>query len=418
MYKILVVGGTFNEEYTNNSDNKSGYVGVITENDSNKSIEVNSLHHTYGKSSSVVTKLIKAFIAYSIVIRFHNGGKYSDLCVVITTTPNYDLVFWFANVDNSLPKIRDVKEIAPKVMLITSKRNDNNKYTTMEIVQRALATKSNLIFEFSKTNDLFNIRVLDPLGCMWYDGLDIDEAVIKTMHRLSYLRSITRQSTNKSNTSKELVLAWYFDQFKQEQYKSDKEITIPDEQEFIELVKNYAVRFQEILKPGPNVERFLGNASMRPNPPQVGRCSKGMLSFRANGYIFVSQRNIDKQFIDINHFVPCYLENDKVYYCGDNKPSVDTPIQLRLYELLPNINYMIHAHVYMKDAPFTELAIPCGAIEEVSEIKSTIKKYYNDFNGTRYVLNLKGHGSIIMGNSIDDITNIQYYGRPMPEKLN
>lgn len=54
-------------------------------------------------------------------------------------------------------------------------------------------------------------------------------------------------------------------------------------------------------------------------PPQVGRCGKGMPSFRKDGYIFVSQRNVDKQFIDINHFVPTYLEDDKVYYCGENK---------------------------------------------------------------------------------------------------
>lgn len=43
----------------------------------------------------------------------------------------------------------------------------------------------------------------------------------------------------------------------------------------------------------------------------------------------------------MEHFVPTYLSEYKVYYCGENKPSVDTPIQLRLYEKLPNINYMI-----------------------------------------------------------------------------
>lgn len=416
-YKILVVGGTFNDV---KNDIKSGYKGIISvdENNTFNTIEDNSTKVEYGKQSGLITKLITNLISYSSNITYYNGGNYYELNDILNDTPNYDIVFWFANVDNDLPKIRDVKAVAPKVMLVTSKRNDNSKYTTMEVVQRALASKSNLIFEFSKKEDLFNMRVIDPLGCMWYDGTNLKEAIDSSMNRLSYLRSITRQSTTKSSVDKGLVLAWYFDQFKENQYKSNKVIDIPNEQDFIDLVKQYATRFYEILNPGPKVERFLGNASMRPkNPPQVGRCSRGMPSFRSNGYIFVSQRNIDKKFIDLNHFVPCYLENNKVYYCGDNKPSVDTPIQLRLYELFPNINYMIHAHVYMKDAPYTELAIPCGAIEEVAEIKRTIEHYYDSFTENRYVINLKGHGSIIMGNTIDDIKNISYFGRPMPEKF-
>lgn len=83
---------------------------------------------------------------------------------------------------------------------------------------------------------------------------------------------------------------------------------------------------------------------MHPQPPQVGRCSKGMPSFKHNDYVFVSQRNVDKEYLDLSHFIPTYLEDDKVYYCGENKPSVDTPIQLRLYKELPNIRYMIHSH--------------------------------------------------------------------------
>lgn len=71
---------------------------------------------------------------------------------------------------------------------------------------------------------------------------------------------------------------------------------------------------------------------------------------------------------------------DKIYYCGDNKPSVDTPIQIRMYDKLPNINYMIHSHCYIKNAPYTKNALPCGAIEEVDEILNIIKESYdNDY---------------------------------------
>lgn len=44
----------------------------------------------------------------------------------------------------------------------------------LTIVQRTLAAKANLTFEFSKTADgIFNIRIFDPLGTVWYDGTDI-----------------------------------------------------------------------------------------------------------------------------------------------------------------------------------------------------------------------------------------------------
>ena len=95
-------------------------------------------------------------------------------------------------------------------------------------------------------------------------------------------------------------------------------------------------------------ERFIGNASIRPAlPPQVGHCGKGMPSFRGTGdLIFVSKHNINKQFAELNHFVPVYMDDNKLMYCGNDKPSVDTPVQIRLYQALPNINYMIHSCCY------------------------------------------------------------------------
>ena len=49
-------------------------------------------------------------------------------------TINYDTVFWWANVANGLPKIRNAKEINYKMMLISSKINDNNKYTFQDLL--------------------------------------------------------------------------------------------------------------------------------------------------------------------------------------------------------------------------------------------------------------------------------------------
>lgn len=429
-YKILFVAGTFDTELKNPDQEKTGTYGVLSPDDAfdiDMTIERHSSKQTYGKQSGLATKVIKELIPYASILKFANGGYYPDLEQLLNEAKDFDLVFWWANVANDLPKIRNIKEAAPHVMLITSKRNDNNKYSFMELNQRALASKSNLVFEFSKIqpivspsltqNTIFNIRVFDPLGCSWYDGTNIHDCIQNAMDRLNFISSITRQKTTKIDTDNGLVLKWYFDCFEQQQIQSEKQIAIPDEQEFINLVKEYAEVFHAIMKPAPNVTRFLGNCSMKPQPPQVGRCSKGMPSFRKDGFVFVSRRNVDKEYLTLEHFVPTYLQDNEVYYCGDYKPSVDTPIQLRLYDKLPNIHYMIHAHVYAKEGIFTTYPIPCGAIEEVDEIINTIQKEYGTLNGTRYILNLKGHGSIIMGETINDIKNIEYYGRTLPESF-
>lgn len=397
--RILFVGGTFSD--TPNPDGSYGAASGLVRRFCNELDELMPAHITTA-----------------------NGGNYEHLKDLLTATPDYDYVFWWANVSNGLEKIRNVKEVAPRTMLISSKRNDNEKYTFQELVQRSLALKANLTFEFSKTESgLFNIRLFDPLGSVWYDGTDITHAVMICILRMKFLKSMTRQSTIESTEDKNLIMKWYFDQFKQPEYQSDKtDIPIPDEQDFVNTVRKFASIFQQFM-PTVNTTRFVGNASLRPLPPQVGRCGKGMPSFRgADNIIFVSKRNIDKQFIELDNFVPVYVENDKLMYCGNDKPSVDTPVQVKLYQALPNINYMLHSHCYIQNAPFTKEAIPCGAIEEFDEVMRLIQRKYQDTDRDYYIINLIGHGSIIMWNNMqqfhDNIEHtLQYYKRPMPELM-
>jgi hypothetical protein len=76
---------------------------------------------------------------------------------------------------------------------------------------------------------------------------------------------------------------------------------------------------------------------------------------------------------------------------------------------------MIHSHCYVEGAPFTTMSVPCGAIEEVEEVLTALNENYGDLNGKRYILNLIGHGSLIMGECVDDLEGIVYYGRQLPE---
>lgn len=110
-------------------------------------------------------------------------------------------------------------------------------------------------------------------------------------------------------------------------------------------------------------------------------------------------------------------------YSGPNKPSVDTPVQIRLYRELDHVNYMLHSHCYIKDAPFTKRAIPCGAVKEFDEIMSLIHEQNVDTCRNQYAINLVVHGNIIMWNNMkqfhkDIEPTLEYCCRNMPEYMN
>lgn len=355
------------------------------------------------------SKIVEEFAKFLPNVTVYNGGNFNDLNDILESCVNYDIVLWWANVSNDLPKIRNVKDINYKVMLVSSKRNVEGKYSFQDLLQRSFSLKSNLTIEFSMVDNKYYMRLFDSLGNMWYEGFSIKLCSKILIERLNFIRSITRESTV-SNEENVGALAWFFNMFKDEMYESNDNPFVPIKEEFLEIVRNYAYKFAEATFETKEVKRFLGNASFR--------CPKGFPSFRDSKYIFVSKRNVNKEFIGIKEFVPVYLEDGKLFYCGDNKPSVDSPIQVRLYSLLPNINYMIHSHCYIENAPYTNVVLPCGALEEVDEIKNVIKKYYdNDYNKDFYVVNLLGHGSIMMSNKPSQLKNIRMVGRKLPEKF-
>lgn len=259
-------------------------------------------------------------------VTVYNGGNYNMLDEILESCIDYDIVIWWANVPNELPKIRNVKDINYKTILISSKRNINNKYSFQDLLQRSFLLKSNLTIEFSNNENKYNMKLFDPLGNLWYDGLDIEECSKALLDRLKFIKSITRESTI-SFEENIGSLSWFFNMFKQEIYKSEHNPIIPIKKEFLNIVRDYAYKFAEATLQTKDVKSFLGNASFR--------CPKGFPFFREGKYIFVSKRNVNKEFIGIDEFVPVYLENEKIYYCCDNKPSVDTPIQVRMYNLLP-----------------------------------------------------------------------------------
>ena len=333
-----------------------------------------------GKESGLINKIYKELLNYFTEeeIILQNGGNSKDIPTLLQNVKDKDYIFWWANVLDLDEKFRNVKEINPYCILIGSKRN-NNEYSFAELILRALEQKHNLCVEFSKT-DKINMRIFDPLGNVFFDGADITEMVSCLFKRMTFLRSMKRMSSVRDT----------------QDIKVDKVDPM-----FLELIKGYAETFHELIQ--TQTSRFLGNCSTR--------CMRGFPSQRINDLIYVSKRNVDKRYIDENAFVPCEFKDDYVRYYNENKPSVDSPIQLVLYNQLPKINFMIHSHCYIEDAPFTKNIIPCGALQEIDEILDLILDKNTDY----FAVNLKGHGSTIMTNKVEDLQNIKYIARTLPE---
>jgi ribulose-5-phosphate 4-epimerase/fuculose-1-phosphate aldolase len=382
MNKVLIVGGTFDKEG--------------------------------GRPSKLIYKIYEEFKkASSYEVTYANGGWVSTLRNgILPDVINYNVVLWFANVSNEEDKLRDVKAINPKCILVTSKRNDDNKYTFAELISRALAIKANLTIEFSKQEYKFNMMLFDPLGNVFYDGFDVAEMCDYLMQRVSQLQHFTRVST-----VQEIVLP---------------APEVPNESEFFEFAHDCADIFHNLIRPAKGTERFLGNMSFR--------CQNGFPSFRGeNGIIYVSRRNVDKSDINTGSFVPTFLtEDNTTKYFGDHKPSVDTPVQLRLYKMFPWANYMLHAHCYVDITGIpgammldTQKPVPCGAIEEVDEIYNAIPKTVNDYTGTIQLfnknaprllaINLTGHGCLLIAKDVEIFKELQkhkdncFVQRPTPE---
>ena len=255
------------------------------------------------------------------------------------------------------------------------------EYTFVDLVNTSLVQRNNLTIEFSKLKNetKFKMLLFDPLGTSWYEGYDLETLVQNLIKRIRFIITTRRERT----------------------YKVYRDSLLIDNEEFYSYVREVAEIFHKTIEHADGVTRFLGNAS-----------------FRKNSKIFVSRRDVDKALIDKNNFVETYLEDEKVFYYGDFKPSKDTVVQVRLYEMFPNINYIIHSHCYAKDANFTNTPVPCGALDEIDELLEVVKNNYNnDFSLNYYKFNLKGHGCIIFGNSIDDLKKTEYITRHLPEKL-
>lgn len=335
-----------------------------------------------GKPSKIVGKMIEMLNP----ILSYNGGFINDIEVALCSIEacQYDMVIWMPSVPNDVPKMRNVKERAPHTFLVTSKRNERGKYSRNELLQHALGLKANLFIEVDIPGppvDGIVFRLMDPLNNVYEVSTDIKDIVTTIQKRYDDLKSVIRRPTI-SDSNKPI-------------YPHCNK----SRRDFIAYAKLYADKFHDLIHP-KDTDRFLGNTSFR--------CESGFPTFRdgrtqdPHQMIFVSRRNLDKRDLELDNFVAVDLKRFKstgnIYFYGEDKPSVDTPVQLDIYKHFPHINFMIHGHVYIKNAPFTKTIWPCGAVQEAGEI---IKMFPYDVR--IFAVNMKGHGFLIGAENVHDL---------------
>lgn len=306
-----------------------------------------------------------------------NGGNINILNMVLDKIPNYEKVFWFAHTPGKNGMVKQVKRRNGKAFLVNGIEN-SGRYSFADLMQNALDSRSNLVVEVNNEK----ARVLDPLANMFLDYTSDMSLVGRVLNeRLNELQRYSREGSEEVTGKSE----------------------IPNDMEFFEVVREKAARFQELIHQNPeNNHRFYGNASFR--------CERGFPSFRKEGFVYVSRRNVDKKEIGREDFVKVRAENPVRYY-GKNKPSVDTPVQLKLYEYYGKARYMLHGHVYVENAEFTDKIVPCGALEEAEEI---MRLHLNKEEGN-FAVNLLGHGSLVVAENLRYLSKVNYVKRDMPE---
>lgn len=149
--------------------------------------------------------------------------------------------------------------------------------------------------------------------------------------------------------------------------------------EFCEIIRN--ISKYTVNKTG---DRYYGNASLR--------CS---------GSFLITKSNIPKVKLQPDDFVVATSENS----------SINAPIHKKIYDVFPNINYIIHGHAYLSmmipDDPIlwgmelvlmTKKKYKHGDVRVVKEIKKLLKMI--EIRGF-FMINIKDHGFMIGTDTIE-----------------
>lgn len=285
-----------------------------------------------------------------------------------------DLVVWMPNISNE--KSKDYPKKDRGCVLVCSKVMREG-YTRIDSVTRIFKMHGNAVIEIYPAYDgmtvTYEFILVDALGNVWGERTpDLKELADSIKRFYTWTKGSRRRSLTQGPS---LIL----------------EPEMGEYYRFIQLNQKLALECADRCG-----NRFFGNYSTR--------CTKLFPSYRLSNELYAfSARNTDKKYITTEDMVVC----DQDFYYSDRKPSVDTPVQLEVYDNFPSINYMIHGHGFIEGVEFTENYYPCGDMREAGEVLEILSR---DWNGDVCAINLKNHGFLIVSSNLEEMDkNWRFY---------
>jgi hypothetical protein len=310
-----------------------------------------------GRKSSVVDILAEEMDAFTM-----NGGHVRDLPTDIPA--EFDLIIWMPNVSNEETRWYPQKKTGQVLVISKVMRSG---YTKADSVSRIFKMHANAVIEIYMWSTRFDFALRDAMANIW--------------------RSPTSRITELAEGLMELY-RWTKGSLRVRSERVDRQQNI---HLFMELNHQIADRVQNSIG-----ERYFGNISTR--------CQSMYPGVRAGACILISPRNTDKRHLNVEDMVAVTSSETSelepvVNYWGPRKPSVDAPVQLTLFENYPSLNFIIHGHAHVKDAPTTPNYYPCGDLREALELLPMM----GDSCGA---INLRNHGFILYSETIEEMITL------------
>jgi ribulose-5-phosphate 4-epimerase/fuculose-1-phosphate aldolase len=320
------------------------------------------------------------------------------------SVPCSDLIIWMPTIDNDEADVMPKKKqgstlIVSKVMRGPSTTITGNiatttpATTTMDAISRIFKFHANAVITIdASVPKQYTFTLIDALGNQWGNATTDLTELTDNIHRFhEWTRKSVRRPTIMANNTRQ-----------------------PEVETLIEVTKQLS---QECTKVQG---RYFGNCSTRcqslfpstrtittdktTSTPQPQRAARATTALGVEDVILVSKRNTDKTYLTSDDMVPVMFNTLGNIVCfGNSKPSVDTPVQVRLYEVFPKHNFYIHGHAYIEDAPFTDNYYACGDTREASAIHKIIMTH-SQLNTEAGAINLRNHGFFLYA---DTLANLQ-----------
>jgi ribulose-5-phosphate 4-epimerase/fuculose-1-phosphate aldolase len=304
------------------------------------------------------------------------GGTLDVLEAARSRASQVDVTVWMPSVHNEEPKAYPVKR--PGAILICAKVMRKG-YTRFDSVSRIFRMGANAVIEVHRYEPRgYRFALVDALGNEWVHTEDLHEFADGVDRFLEWARGVIRKQ------SLQIPII------------GDPPAPPSDLPVLVDIVRAVADRVEN-----ERGGRYFGNASTR--------CMAMFPSERSEERVFVSARNVDKQRLEPEDFVCVQMRAslDAVYYYGSRKPSVDTPVQLKLYQRFPWLRYMIHGHAFAEGALTTSKYFPCGDMREVgSACDAVLELETKGQQKHAGAINLKGHGFLLYSDTLEALRGV------------